>query len=62
MTTLCECYEISGACKSASYSARSDETPKAGELLGEAAWALAVPLALAMAVSFALPLAGIAGP
>ena len=59
MTTLCECYEISGSCQSPSYSTRNDDTPKAGELLGEAAFALAIPLALAMVVSFALPLAGI---
>jgi len=38
-----------------------DEPPKAGELFGEAALTLAIPLALATLVSFVLPIAGLAG-
>ena len=63
MTTLCECMDISASCKSVYIRAsRTEQPPRAGELMGEAALALAVPLALAAAVSFALPFAGIVVP
>ena len=61
MAAMCESYKMSGPCASASYANRVDEPPKAGELFGEAALTLAIPLALATLVSFVLPIAGLAG-
>ena len=58
MTAMCETYKVSRACASASYLDRADEPPKAGELFGEAALTIAVPLLLAILVSFVLPIAG----
>ena len=62
MTAMCESYKMSGLCLPASYADKSDEPPKAGELFGEAALTLAIPLMLAILVSFALPIVGLAGP
>ena len=61
MTAMCECYDVSGPCRSSSYAdAASDQPPQAGELFGEAALTLAIPLILAIVVSFVLPIAGFA--
>jgi hypothetical protein len=63
MTAMCDCYDVSGPCGSRSYAdANNGEPPQAGQLFGEAALMLAIPLTLAMAVSFALPLTGLVGP
>jgi hypothetical protein len=59
MTAMCECYDVSGTCGSRS-SSDAVEPPKPGELFGEAALTLAVPLGLAIAVSLLLPMAGFA--
>jgi hypothetical protein len=61
MTAMSDCYKFSGSCVSPLYrDAANDEPPKAGELFGEAALTLAVPLVLALMVSFVLPIAGFA--
>jgi hypothetical protein len=63
MSAMSECYKLSGFCVSPSHSnVANDDPPKAGELFGEAALALAVPLVLAIVVSFVLPIAGFAVP
>jgi hypothetical protein len=63
MTTMCDCYDVSGPCASRAYTeACTAEPPKPKQLFGEAALMLAVPLALAMAASFVLPLAGLVSP
>jgi len=62
MTAMCESYRMSGPCVSASYPDKTEEPPKAGELFGEAALTLAVPLVLATLVSVLLPIAGFAVP
>ena len=60
MAAMCESYNLSGPCVSASYAESADEPPRAGDLFGEAALALAIPLVLAILVSFVLPIAGFA--
>ena len=61
MTAMGNCYNLSGSCASPSFAdAVNDEPPKAGELFGEAALTLAIPLVLAILVSFVLPVAGFA--
>lgn len=61
MTAMCECYDVSGPCGSRSYAdVSAGEPPKAGDLFGEAALTLAIPLILAIAVSFVLPIVGFA--
>jgi hypothetical protein len=61
MTTLCERYSVSDTCSSLPrVDANRNDPPKADELFREAALTLAIPLALALAVSFALPIAGFA--
>ena len=63
MTTMCDCHDASGPCGSQTYAdANTGEPPQAEQLFGEAALMLAIPLTLAMAVSFALPLTGLVGP
>jgi len=62
MSAMCDCYDVSGSCGSRSYAdANTDEPPQPSQLFGEAALMLAIPLTLAMAVSFALPLTGLVG-
>ena len=62
MSAMCECYDVSSPCGSRPYAdVNGGEPPQAGQLFGEAALMLAIPLAVAMAVTFALPLAGLAG-
>jgi len=62
MTTMCERHSASNICNSLPWAdTNRNEPPKAGELFGEAALTLAIPLVLALAVSFLLPLAGLAG-
>ena len=63
MTTMCDCYDVSGPCASRSYAeASTAEPPEPKQLFGEAALMLAIPLALAMAATFVLPLARLVTP
>ena len=63
MTALCDCYDVSGPCGSRRYAdTNTGEPPQAEQLFGEAALMLAIPLTLAMAISFALPLTGLVSP
>jgi hypothetical protein len=59
---MCECYDVSGPYGSRSHlDVGIGEPPKAGQLFGEAALTLAIPLILAFVVTFVLPIAGLAG-
>jgi len=63
MSVMCESYNLSGASSFPSHAdMANDVPPKASELFGEAALTLAVPLVLAILVSFVLPIAGFAVP
>lgn len=63
MSAMCDCYDVSGPCGSRSFADMSSvEPPQASHLFGEAALMLGIPLAIALAVSFALPLAGLVSP
>ena len=61
MTAMCESYDVSGPCEPRSYAdVSAGEPPQAGELFSEAALTLAIPLILAVVVTFILPIAGFA--